>query len=59
MHFYGVVFTGRTLRQSGTPDTEVTEVGFFPLNRLPEALFEPDRPVLEDAERPRPEPYLR
>ncbi|MDP3711285.1 MAG: NUDIX domain-containing protein [Mycobacteriales bacterium] len=48
VQFFGVVFLATVLQQTGSPDTEVLEVGFFPTDSLPAPLFVPDRPVLLD-----------
>jgi 8-oxo-dGTP diphosphatase len=58
--FVGVVFAADALRQVAAPGPESLEVGFFQLDELPEPLFAPDRPVLEDAGRdPLLRPFLR
>lgn len=48
VHLVGVVFTGEVEGGGGPRDTEASDVRFFPADRLPEPLFEPDRPVLVD-----------
>lgn len=58
VQFFGVVFLATTLRQSGLPDGEASALGFFALDDLPEPLFEPDRPVLEDARSAASRPFL-
>jgi hypothetical protein len=56
----GVVFTARV---SGTPsrrvNDEITSVGLFDTTNLPEHLFGPDRPVIEDALRVGAGPFIR
>ncbi|MCY1142878.1 NUDIX domain-containing protein [Actinoplanes sp. Pm04-4] len=46
VHCVGVVFLGSPLSRTGSPDGEATELGWFPLDQLPEPLFAPDVPVL-------------
>lgn len=58
VQFFGVVFLATALRRSGIPDGEASAVEFFALDDLPEPLFEPDRPVLEDARAPPGGPVL-
>ena len=48
VHFVGVVLTAELERRVGSRDGEATDVRFFPVDDLPEPLFEPDRPVLAD-----------
>lgn len=48
VHFVGAVFTAQVTQRLAGPDDEVLEVGFFPPTRLPEPVFGPDRPVLDD-----------
>jgi 8-oxo-dGTP diphosphatase len=59
VQFFGVVFLATALRRSGIPDGEASALGFFALDDLPEPLFEPDRPVLEDARNAVGRPFLR
>lgn len=59
VQFYGVVFLATAVRQSAAPDGEASALGFFPLDDLPEPLFEPDRPVLADARQAARRPFLR
>lgn len=48
VQFFGLVFLAKVLQQTGTPDAEVLEAGFFSTDALPAPLFVPDRPVLLD-----------
>lgn len=59
VQFFGVVFLATALRRSGNPDGKASALGFFALDDLPEPLFEPDRPVLEDAQAAAGKPFLR
>jgi 8-oxo-dGTP diphosphatase len=58
VHFFGVVFAADLEAQVARPDEEVAEVGFFADDDLPEPLFAPDRPVLEDFVSRRPTPVV-
>lgn len=57
VHFVGAVFLGSPRRRSGESDGEATELGWFPLDRLPAPLFPPDVPVLRDAGRRQDGPF--
>lgn len=52
VHFFGVVLLARPLRLIGRPDSEVSNVQWFGLHALPEPLFAPDIPVLQDLTAP-------
>ncbi|WP_179855106.1 NUDIX domain-containing protein [Paractinoplanes atraurantiacus] len=49
VHCVGVVFLGSPVSRAGTPDGEAAELGWFPLDQLPEPLFALDVPVLHHA----------
>ncbi len=51
VHFVGAVFLGSPLHRVFEVDGEAAQVGWFPLDELPEPLFGPDVPVLRDAGR--------
>lgn len=57
--FCGVVFMATAKRNTEASDGEATETGFFQLGKLPEPLFPPDQPVLEDARSPGQRPFIR
>ena len=61
VQFAGVVFEGRVLDSSGrgTDSDEITDVRLFAPGALPENLYPPDRPVLEDAMSSEPRPFSR
>ncbi len=58
VHFVGVVFTGVAESSVKQRDGEASEVRFFPVDALPEPLFEPDRPVLADVVARRSTPVI-
>ena len=47
VHCVGAVFLGSPLGRTAIPDGEAAELGWFPLDRLPEPLFALDVPVLQ------------
>ncbi len=47
--FVGVVFLATVQTRTGSGDGEATELRWVAPDALPEPLFAPDRPVLEDA----------
>ncbi len=59
VHFVGVVFLGSPLRQSGEPDGEGSQLGWFALDALPEPLFGPDVPVLRHAALREGRPFIQ
>lgn len=58
-HFVGAVFLASPVRRAGEPDGEVSEVGWFRLDALPEPIFGPDVPVLHDAATQAGRPFIR
>lgn len=58
VQFFGVVFLATVLQQTGAPDAEVLEAGFFSAESLPAPLFAPDRPVLLDFASRRHPPFI-
>ena len=56
--FVGAVFLASPRSQTATPDGEATELGWFPLDRLPAPLFAPDVPVLRDATDRHDKPFV-
>ncbi|GIF51439.1 ADP-ribose pyrophosphatase YjhB (NUDIX family) [Asanoa ferruginea] len=58
VQFVGAVFLGRPGSRTATPDGEATELGWFPLDRLPAPLFAPDVPVLRDASHRHDRPFV-
>lgn len=58
VQFVGVVFTAAAESPGGHRDSEASDVRFFPLDDLPQPLFEPDRPVLTDCVSRRAEPVI-
>jgi 8-oxo-dGTP pyrophosphatase MutT (NUDIX family) len=48
-HFVGVVFLATAIEQVGGPDQETAELRWVTTADLPEPLFAPDLPVLQDA----------
>ena len=59
VHFFRVVFLGKPLCLTGSRDGEASEVGWFPLDRLPEPIFSADLPVLQDAADRLGRPFIR
>jgi 8-oxo-dGTP diphosphatase len=57
--FVGAVFEARLLEQQGEPDDEVTQLGWFPADRLPEPLMATDAPIIADALSDLPRPVVR
>ncbi|MEV4342880.1 NUDIX domain-containing protein [Actinoplanes sp. NPDC049596] len=58
VHCVGVVFLASPLSLVATPDGEAAELGWFPLDRLPEPLFALDVPVLHHAARREAAPFI-
>jgi 8-oxo-dGTP pyrophosphatase MutT (NUDIX family) len=58
MQFVGAVFLASPRSRTATPDGEATELGWFPLDRLPAPLFAPDVPVLRDATDRHDKPFV-
>jgi 8-oxo-dGTP diphosphatase len=58
VHCVGAVFLGSPLSRTGTPDGEATELGWFPLDKLPDPLFGPDVPVLQHAALRKAGPFI-
>jgi 8-oxo-dGTP pyrophosphatase MutT (NUDIX family) len=58
VQFVGAVFLGKPRSRTGAPDGEATELGWFPLDRLPAPLFAPDVPVLRDAIHRQDKPFV-
>ena len=54
----GAVLLATPRRQTGTPNSEAAELGWFALNQLPTPLFGPDIPVLRDAARRQDRPFI-
>ncbi|MDG4823820.1 NUDIX domain-containing protein [Asanoa sp. WMMD1127] len=54
----GAVFLGKPRSRTAMPDGEATDLGWYPLERLPAPLFGPDVPVLRDAIRRRDAPFV-
>jgi 8-oxo-dGTP diphosphatase len=57
--FVGVAFLGEVLDRLQDPGDESSEVAFFEEDELPEPLFPPDPPLLEDFVRRTLSPFLR
>ncbi len=57
-HFVGVVFAATPVRRIDTVDDEASAVGFFPVDALPQPLFGPDRPILDDLRSQAPGPFV-
>ncbi|HEX5201462.1 NUDIX domain-containing protein [Paractinoplanes rhizophilus] len=58
VHCVGAIFLGSPLGRTAIPDGEASELGWFPLDRLPEPLFAIDVPVLEHAARRQARPFV-
>lgn len=58
VHCVGAVFLASPRGQTGVPDGEATELGWFALDELPAPLFGPDVPVLTDAARRQNRPFI-
>lgn len=59
VQFVGVIFEAVTVELLGQPDGECSQVCFFSEAELPAVLFEPDRPIVEDAVSSAARPFLR
>jgi 8-oxo-dGTP diphosphatase len=58
VHCVGAVFLASPRHQTGTPDGEAAELGWFTFDQLPAPLFGPDVPVLADAVRRQERPFI-
>jgi ADP-ribose pyrophosphatase YjhB (NUDIX family) len=58
IHCVGAIFLATPRGQTGAPDGEAAELGWFALDRLPAPLFAPDVPVLDDAARRHDRPFI-
>jgi 8-oxo-dGTP pyrophosphatase MutT (NUDIX family) len=58
VHCVGVVFLGSPLSQWAPADDEASQLGWFPLDALPEPIFAPDIPVLRHVGQAEGHPFI-
>lgn len=58
VQFVGVVFTAIVVAEHLVRDDEASEVGYFPLEELPQPIFAPDAPVIAQLRTGSTEPVL-